>query len=105
MPYAGSLGAWIGAASPGPGRRASSFSRSCGRGRRALAGSATAGLLGGARRGEAARGKVIGAAAVTDDVVLEFAPHMRDQELSLREIAARLVITSSKKKGRHVTLG
>jgi hypothetical protein len=27
--------------------------------------------------------------------------HLRDQELSLRDIAARLVITKGKKKGRH----
>jgi DNA invertase Pin-like site-specific DNA recombinase len=48
-----------------------------------------------------ARGKMIGGAAVTDDSMLEFALHLRDQELSLREIAARLVITSGKKKGQH----
>jgi hypothetical protein len=41
---------------------------------------------------------VVGGAAVTDDAVLEFALHLRDQELSLREITADLVITSGKKK-------
>jgi hypothetical protein len=44
---------------------------------------------------------VIGGAAVTDGAMLEFALHLRDQELSLREIAARLVITTGKKKGQH----
>jgi DNA invertase Pin-like site-specific DNA recombinase len=47
------------------------------------------------------RGKSIGGAAVTDDAMLSMALHLRDQELSLRNIAARLVITKGKKKGRH----
>jgi DNA invertase Pin-like site-specific DNA recombinase len=48
-----------------------------------------------------ARGKAIGGAAVTDDAMLAVALHLRGQELSLREIAARLVITRGKKKGQH----
>jgi hypothetical protein len=47
------------------------------------------------------RGKTIGGAAVTDDAMLSMALHLRDQELSLRDIAARLVITKGKKKGQH----
>ena len=48
-----------------------------------------------------ARGKSIGGAAVTDDAMLAVALHLRDQELSLREIAERLVISTGKKKGQH----
>ncbi|MEV4179100.1 recombinase family protein [Nonomuraea sp. NPDC049709] len=48
-----------------------------------------------------ARGKHIGGAPVTDENMLSMALHLRDQDLSLRDIAARLVITSGKKKGRH----
>jgi DNA invertase Pin-like site-specific DNA recombinase len=48
-----------------------------------------------------ARGKVIGGAAVTDDAMLAVAFHHRGQGLSLRDIAARLVITTGKKKGQH----
>ncbi|MFG1620166.1 recombinase family protein [Nonomuraea wenchangensis] len=48
-----------------------------------------------------ARGKTIGGAAVTDDAMLSMALHLRAQNLSLRDIAARLVITTGKKKGRH----
>ena len=48
-----------------------------------------------------ARGKAIGGAAVTDDAMLAVALHLRGQELSLREIAARLVIAAGKKKGQH----
>ena len=48
-----------------------------------------------------ARGKAIGGAAVTDDTMLAVAPHLRSQELSLRDITARLVISSGKKKGQH----
>ncbi|MEV1005564.1 recombinase family protein [Nonomuraea sp. NPDC050202] len=48
-----------------------------------------------------ARGKAIGGAAVTDENMLAMALHLRGQDLSLRDIAARLVITSGKKKGRH----
>lgn len=49
-----------------------------------------------------ARGKSIGGAAVTDEAMLSHALHLRDQQhLSLRDIAARLVIATGKKKGRH----
>jgi DNA invertase Pin-like site-specific DNA recombinase len=47
------------------------------------------------------RGKTIGGAAVTDDAMLSMALHLREQHLSPRDIAARLVITTGKKKGRH----
>ncbi len=47
------------------------------------------------------RGKTIGGAAVTDDAMLPMALHLRAQNLSLRDIASRLVITKGKKKGRH----
>ncbi|MGC9500894.1 recombinase family protein [Streptomyces sp. WG7] len=47
------------------------------------------------------RGKSIGGASVTDDGMLSMALHLREQEMSLREIAARLVITTGKKKGQH----
>lgn len=47
------------------------------------------------------RGKSIGGAAVTDDHMLSMALHLREQGLSLREMAARLVITKGKKKGQH----
>ncbi|GAA5088421.1 hypothetical protein HNP84_005911 [Thermocatellispora tengchongensis] len=33
--------------------------------------------------------------------MLPMALHLRDQDLGLRDTAARLVITSGKKKGRH----
>jgi DNA invertase Pin-like site-specific DNA recombinase len=45
-----------------------------------------------------ARGKAIGGAAVTDDAMLAVALHLRSQEMSLRDIAARLVIATGKKK-------
>ncbi|MDI5978238.1 recombinase family protein [Amycolatopsis magusensis] len=49
-----------------------------------------------------ARGKNIGGAAVTDEAMLSHALHLRDQQhLSLRDIAARLIITTGKKKGQH----
>ncbi|MGN9788115.1 recombinase family protein [Nonomuraea sp. ZG12] len=48
-----------------------------------------------------ARGKSIGGAAVTDDAMLSKVLHLRQQNLSLRDIAARLVITKGAKKGRH----
>jgi len=48
-----------------------------------------------------ARGKVIGGAAVPDDAMLAVALHNRDQGLSLRDIAARLAITTGKKKGQR----
>ncbi|MGW1616789.1 hypothetical protein ACWCQZ_46875 [Streptomyces sp. NPDC002285] len=38
---------------------------------------------------------------VADDHMLGMALHLRDQELSLREIAARLVITKGARKGQH----
>lgn len=44
------------------------------------------------------RGKTIGGAAVTDDAMLSMALHLRDQNLSLRDIATRLVITKGKKR-------
>ena len=47
------------------------------------------------------RGKAIGGAAVTDDAMLAVALHLRGQELSLRDIAGRLVIAGGKKKGQH----
>jgi DNA invertase Pin-like site-specific DNA recombinase len=47
-----------------------------------------------------ARGKSIGGAAVTDDAMLA-ALHLRGQEMSPRDIAARLVIATGKKKGQH----
>lgn len=47
------------------------------------------------------RGKTIGGASVTDDTMLTLALHLRGQELSLRDIASRLVITKGKKKGQH----
>ncbi|MFJ7060035.1 hypothetical protein ACIQVA_20330 [Streptomyces microflavus] len=47
------------------------------------------------------RGQGIGSASVTDDDMLAMALHLPDQELSLREIAARLVITKGRKKGQH----
>ena len=50
-----------------------------------------------------ARGKTIGGAGVTDEAMLAMALHLREQEenLSLRDLAARLVITKGKKKGAH----
>jgi DNA invertase Pin-like site-specific DNA recombinase len=48
-----------------------------------------------------ARGKAIGGAAVTDEAMLAVALHLRGQEMSLRDIAARLVIARGKKKGQH----
>ncbi|MFJ9590123.1 serine integrase family protein [Streptomyces acidicola] len=47
------------------------------------------------------RGTTIGGAAVTDDAMLAMALHLRTQKRSLRDIAARLVITTGKKKGQH----
>jgi DNA invertase Pin-like site-specific DNA recombinase len=48
-----------------------------------------------------ARGKSIGGAAVTDDAMLAVALHLRSQELSLRDIAGRIVIATGKKRGQH----
>ncbi|MFK0143187.1 recombinase family protein [Streptomyces murinus] len=47
------------------------------------------------------RGKTIGGAGVTDNDMLSMALHLRDQEMSLRDIAKRLVITTGTKKGQH----
>lgn len=48
------------------------------------------------------RGKAIGGAKVSDPTMLAMALHLRDAEkLSLRDVAARLVITTGKKKGQH----
>jgi DNA invertase Pin-like site-specific DNA recombinase len=47
------------------------------------------------------RGKAIGGASVTDDAMLSMALHLREQDMSLRDIADRLVITTGKKKGKH----
>lgn len=47
------------------------------------------------------RGKTIGGAGVTDESMLSMALHLRDQEMSLRDIAKRLVITTGAKKGQH----
>ncbi|MFI6316933.1 recombinase family protein [Nonomuraea sp. NPDC050556] len=40
-------------------------------------------------------------ATITDDAMLSPALHLREKNLSLREIAAKLVVTKGKKKGRH----
>ncbi|WP_242893241.1 recombinase family protein [Actinomadura litoris] len=45
------------------------------------------------------RGKTIGGAGGTDDDMLSMALHPRDQEMSLRDIAKRLVITTGVKGG------
>lgn len=50
-----------------------------------------------------ARGKPIGGAAVTDDAMLVGALHLRAQELSLRDIASRLVIAAGKKRRRKAS--
>jgi hypothetical protein len=55
------------------------------------------------RESARARGKAIGGAAVTDDAMLGVALHLRSQELSIRDIAARLVISTGKKKGQHAS--
>lgn len=47
------------------------------------------------------RGKTIGGAGVTDDAMLTMARHLRDQDMSLRDIAKKLVITHGTKKGQH----
>lgn len=50
------------------------------------------------------RGEAIGGAAVADETMLSHALHLRDrQNLSLRDIAERLVITTGKKKGQHLS--
>ncbi|MFE9539761.1 recombinase family protein [Streptomyces sp. NPDC006691] len=50
------------------------------------------------------RGKTIGGAGVTDDDMLCLALHPRDQEMSQRDIAKRLVITTGAKRGQHPSL-
>ncbi|MFD8079868.1 recombinase family protein [Streptomyces sp. NPDC059718] len=47
------------------------------------------------------RGKTIGGAGVTDESMLSMALHLRERQMSLREIAKRLVITTGAKKGKH----
>ncbi|MFD9271506.1 hypothetical protein ACFWB1_35600 [Streptomyces goshikiensis] len=47
------------------------------------------------------RGKTIGGAGVTDDDMLSMALHLRNQEMSLRGIAKRLIITTGAKRGQH----
>ncbi|WP_411139181.1 hypothetical protein [Streptomyces sp. C10] len=47
------------------------------------------------------RGKTIGGAGVTEGHMLSMTLHLRGQEMSLRDIAAQLVITTGRKKGRH----
>jgi DNA invertase Pin-like site-specific DNA recombinase len=47
------------------------------------------------------RGKTIGGAGVTEESMLSMALHLREQEMSLRDIAKRLVITTGAKKGQH----
>ncbi|MGH3436067.1 MAG: recombinase family protein [Sciscionella sp.] len=48
------------------------------------------------------RGKNIGGAPVTDPAMFSHALHLRDQQnMSLRDIAANLVIATGKKKGQH----
>ncbi|MER5683038.1 recombinase family protein [Streptomyces sp. NPDC002205] len=49
------------------------------------------------------RGKTIGGAGVTDDHMFSMALHLREQEMSLRDIAARLVITTGMKKGQRAS--
>jgi DNA invertase Pin-like site-specific DNA recombinase len=48
-----------------------------------------------------ASGKSIGGAVVTDDAMLAAALHLPGQEMSLRDLAARLIIATGKKKGQH----
>ena len=43
----------------------------------------------------------IGGTDVTDENMLTLALHLRGQEMSLRDIAKKLVITAGKKKGEH----
>ncbi|MER5421408.1 recombinase family protein [Streptosporangium roseum] len=45
-------------------------------------------------------GKAIGGATIIDEAMLSMALHLRDQDLSLREIASRLIITQGAKRGR-----
>ncbi|MFF9788453.1 Site-specific recombinases, DNA invertase Pin homologs [Streptomyces sp. SceaMP-e96] len=47
------------------------------------------------------RGKTIGGASIADESMLFMALHLREQEMSLRDIAERLVVISGKEKGQH----
>jgi hypothetical protein len=47
------------------------------------------------------RGKAIGGAGVSDASMRSVALHLREQEMSLRDLAKRLVITTGTNKGRH----
>lgn len=47
------------------------------------------------------RGRTVGGAGVTDDSMRSMALHLRDQGMSLRDIAKRLVVTTGAKKGQH----
>lgn len=47
------------------------------------------------------RGKTIGGATVADPDMLGMALHLRERGLSLRDTAAKLVITTGKKTGQH----
>ncbi|MFE9169760.1 hypothetical protein ACFYNZ_09570 [Streptomyces kebangsaanensis] len=47
------------------------------------------------------RGKTIGGTGITNAAMLDMALHPRSQNMSLRDIAARLVITKGAKKGEH----
>lgn len=49
------------------------------------------------------RGQVIGSAGITDDAMLAVALHLRGQELSLRDIATGLVISTGEKKASTPT--
>jgi hypothetical protein len=43
----------------------------------------------------------LGGAGVTDDALLSVTVHLRSQGMNLRDITARLVITTGATKGRH----
>lgn len=47
------------------------------------------------------RGKTIGGATVAGPDMLSMALHLREQNMSLRGIATKLVITTGRKKGQH----
>ncbi|MGX6739137.1 hypothetical protein [Streptomyces peucetius] len=49
----------------------------------------------------AKRRNTLGGAGAPDESMLSMALHLRDQEMSLRDIAKRLVITTGAKEGRH----
>ncbi|MCW7987848.1 hypothetical protein XF35_21055 [Streptomyces platensis subsp. clarensis] len=44
------------------------------------------------------RGKTIGGASVADESMLFMALHLREQEMSLRDIAKRLVVISGRRR-------